>query len=221
MNKVNFKSPEELAKQRKRDQSPARKLWRKAYLQSKKTFIKMTPEEKKEKTQSPEAKEYRRAYYETRKQNPEYKEYVRNYQKSQKFKEYRRLIKKEKMKNDPSYAIICGFRSRLSLIARGKTKKTMDLVGCSKDEFKLHIESQFRNGMTWDNYGKYWHVDHILPCSSFDHTESSQVSQCWHWTNLRPLEAKENLTKGDQITEPQMSLLFNWVGKHPKKALKF
>lgn len=82
-----------------------------------------------------------------------------------------------------------------------------NLIGCTTRQFKTHLESTFKRGMTWDNYGTRWHVDHILPCSSFDHTDEKQRAQCWHWTNLRALDAKKNMDKSDTITEPQMSLL--------------
>lgn len=109
------------------------------------------------------------------------------------------------------------FRTRKNLSKRlwelltqsGEQKKTsvMKYVGCSKRQLIAHLESKFSKGMTWDNYGTYWHVDHILPCASFDHSDPKQVAQCWHWTNLQPLMAIENVKKGDSITNPQMSLL--------------
>jgi len=82
-----------------------------------------------------------------------------------------------------------------------------NLIGCTTSQLKTHLESTFKRGMTWDNYGTRWHVDHILPCASFDHTDENQRAQCWHWTNLRALDAKKNMEKSDTITEPQMSLL--------------
>jgi hypothetical protein len=52
--------------------------------------------------------------------------------------------------------------------------------------------------MTWDNYGPVWHVDHKRPCASFDFSDPVQQRLCWHWTNLQPLFAAENLSKGDK-----------------------
>ena len=49
--------------------------------------------------------------------------------------------------------------------------------------------------MTWDNYGSYWHVDHIIPCCKFDLTDPEQQLKCFHYTNLQPLEATANLRK--------------------------
>lgn len=122
-------------------------------------------------------------------------------------KKYLRQWKSHKRANDPVYRMIESFRARLSNIAKGKELRTKDLIGCDADQFKIHIQLRFKRGMTWANYGKHWHVDHILPISSFDHTDPKQVAQCWHWTNLRPLDAKRNMEKGATIEEPQMNLM--------------
>ncbi len=90
---------------------------------------------------------------------------------------------------------------------RGGANVRSSFIGCSTAQLARHLESGFTKRMSWDNYGSYWHVDHILPCASFDHTDQRQVAQCWHWTNLRALEAKQNLDKSNTITDPQMQLL--------------
>lgn len=77
----------------------------------------------------------------------------------------------------------------------GKSCGTQELIGCSHQRLKAHLESQFKPGMTWKNYGK-WHVDHIRPCASFnDLTEMSQQKDCFHYSNLQPLWASENMSK--------------------------
>ena len=54
--------------------------------------------------------------------------------------------------------------------------------------------------MTWENHGRYgWHIDHIMPCSSFDLTDPEQQKKCFHYTNLQPLWAHENMSKGAKI----------------------
>jgi hypothetical protein len=73
-------------------------------------------------------------------------------------------------------------------------KKTA-LVGCNRLELKAHIEKQFKPGMSWDNYGE-WHVDHIKPCVLFDITKKEDLVAMNHYTNLQPLWAKDNLSKG-------------------------
>jgi len=89
-----------------------------------------------------------------------------------------------------------------------KSASTLDLLGCTIGYFQSRIERQFERGMTWRNFGE-WHLDHILPCSSFDLTRADHQRQCFHWTNLRPLWAKDNLSKSAKLTEPQLSLLLN------------
>lgn len=76
----------------------------------------------------------------------------------------------------------------------------LEFLGCSVPHFFLHIERQFREGMGWYNWGK-WVLDHILPCSSFDFRIKENLRLCFHFSNLQPLWARENMTKGDKIYE--------------------
>lgn len=69
--------------------------------------------------------------------------------------------------------------------------------GCTSDEYRAHMEKQFTKRMTWDNYGTYWHDDHIRPVASFDWSDPEQRRQCEHYTNKQPLEAKKNIAKSD------------------------
>jgi hypothetical protein len=127
----------------------------------------------------------------------------------------RKSIAKRKL-IDPGFKIQNNLRNRfkdlMKTTQKGGTKNTSSLLGCSTKQLAKHLESQFKRGITWENYGTEWHVDHIIPCASFDHSDPRQVAQCWHWTNLRPLRADENLKKGASITDPQMSLLFSATG---------
>jgi len=79
-----------------------------------------------------------------------------------------------------------------------KVGKTFELVGCSRDELVSHLESKFTEGMMWDNYGT-WHVDHIKPCCSFNLEDPEEQKKCFHWTNLQPLWAKDNTSKGGKF----------------------
>jgi hypothetical protein len=100
-------------------------------------------------------------------------------------------------------------RMNLALHEQGEYKRSSlsNYIGCTMPELRAWLEKQFKRGMTWGNYGPYWHVDHILPCSSFDLSNPKHVLQCFHFTNLRPLKAFDNVSKGGKITEPQMALL--------------
>ena len=84
------------------------------------------------------------------------------------------------------------------LKAKGIAKKNSILkyIGCTKGELVAHIENQFKSGMNWENYGYYgWHIDHIQPCASFDLTKEEEIHKCFHYSNLQPLWAEENLKK--------------------------
>jgi hypothetical protein len=96
----------------------------------------------------------------------------------------------------PSSRIVQNMRGRLWCVLRGASKasKTKDIVGCSIENLWIHLESRFSDGMTRKNYG-LWHVDHIRPCSSFDLSDPEQQKQCFHFSNLQPLWAKDNLKK--------------------------
>ena len=77
----------------------------------------------------------------------------------------------------------------------------MELIGCSVEELKQHLESQFRDGMSWENYGTTWHIDHIIPCTAFDMTDEEQQRTCFNYKNLQPLLAEENLLKNDLLPD--------------------
>lgn len=87
-----------------------------------------------------------------------------------------------------------------------KTAHTYELVGCTPQQLKAHIEAQFEPMMSWKNMGfNGWHLHHIKPCEAFDLTIPSQQQLCFHYTNLRPMwaedhwHAKEHLGLGRQI----------------------
>ena len=74
----------------------------------------------------------------------------------------------------------------------------MELVGCTINELKKHLESKFKKGMSWNNYGK-WHVDHVVPVDFFDLTKIKEQKKCFHYLNLQPLLARDNLRKKNRI----------------------
>lgn len=107
-------------------------------------------------------------------------------------------LKQHKAKN-PNYRIICNMRRRLGHMMQGKKPaRTMELIGCTAEFLKNYLESFFKPGMNWGNYGK-WHVDHILPLSSFDLSNEVQARTACNYKNLRPLWAKENLMKSNKL----------------------
>lgn len=109
----------------------------------------------------------------------------------------------------PELRVVTTYRKRLSQLLKRRQGRpsSYKLLGCSPEEFLDHIERQLPRGCTWENYGHRWHVDHIIPCAAFDLSDPKQLRQCFHFTNLRPLLAKENLQKNARITDPQLKLL--------------
>lgn len=106
--------------------------------------------------------------------------------------------RKKRRKADLGYRLKETLRGRIwsALAGQAKSARTQELLGCPVIWLQVHLESQFRPGMSWENYGPVWHVDHIRPCASFDLSDPEQQKICFHWTNLQPLFAKENLSKG-------------------------
>ena len=122
----------------------------------------------------------------------------------EKIREYKRKWETDKRKNNLLFRIKQLVRSRIYkfiISTNGKlskTNKTFDIVGCSPEFLKEHLEMNFKEGMTWENYGLYgWHIDHIIPLSSAE--DDDEIYKLCHYTNLQPLWAKENLSKGDKI----------------------
>lgn len=103
---------------------------------------------------------------------------------------------------DPSFKIVTNLRNRINGLLRKaqaqKSGRTITLIGCTAADLKTHLEAQFLPGMTWENHGK-WHIDHIKPCASFDLTDPEQQRTCFHYTNLQPLWAADNIRKGARI----------------------
>lgn len=89
-------------------------------------------------------------------------------------------------------------RIRMALKHNSKYGTTKELLGLSIPEVKKYLESKFKSGMTWVNHGK-WHLDHIRPLSAFDLAKPEEQQKAFHYTNLQPLWAIENLKKGTKI----------------------
>lgn len=109
---------------------------------------------------------------------------------------------KDNLKKYPYLKLSMSIRTRISYAIKNNKKLglTIDLVGCSIRELRIYLQSKFKDGMCWDNYNhKTWHVDHIIPCNAFDFRNKDAQFFCFHYTNLQPLWAKENLKKSDRI----------------------
>lgn len=130
------------------------------------------------------------------------REYLR--EKKRKYKEANQLkinkLERERKKTDLQFRLACSLRVRFAKALKKNSKggsAVLDL-GCSIEELKTYLESKFQPGMSWDNYGlNGWHIDHIRPLVSFDLTDKDQVKEACKYTNLQPLWAEDNLSKGD------------------------
>jgi hypothetical protein len=142
---------------------------------------------------------------ERRKTDPEYKRrcylIMKKSRQKPEFKLKRNIYLKNKLKTDFNYKLIHTIRVRVKDVLRGHSKSdsTINMLGCTINELWIHLEKQFKQGMTRENHGK-WHIDHIIPCSSFDLTKPEEQAKCFHYTNLQPLWASENLAKGSKIS---------------------
>lgn len=94
-------------------------------------------------------------------------------------------------------------RTRTGMAINGiKNSSVSSSLGCSWAELRVHLECKFQPGMTWDNYGyRGWHVDHIIPLALFNLQDPEEFKKACHYSNLQPLWAKDNLSKGDKIIE--------------------
>jgi hypothetical protein len=91
-------------------------------------------------------------------------------------------------------------RLKCAIKPESKYKSALELLGCSIEFFRQYIADRFVAGMSWENHGRYtWHIDHIIPCASFDLTKEEEQKKCFHYTNLQPLFAFENISKGAKI----------------------
>ena len=91
-------------------------------------------------------------------------------------------------------------RINIGLKVYKKADKNRELLGCSYGKLREHLESQFTEGMTWENMGRGgWHIDHIIPCAFFDLSKPSHQKVCFNWQNLQPLWESDNCAKGDKI----------------------
>jgi len=107
----------------------------------------------------------------------------------------RRAMKKE----NPEWAMADRLRKRIGRAFRDyapgmKLRQTAQYIGCTMDEFMAHIESQFVDGMSWDNR-HLWHLDHKKPCKLYNLMDLEEQKKCFHWTNLQPLWAIDNIKK--------------------------
>ncbi len=108
---------------------------------------------------------------------------------------------KERRASDPSFRIGGTLRRRITSALNGRQKSaaTVELLGCSVEDFRSWLQFQFSGAMAWENYGSLWEIDHVRPCCSFDLEDAAQQRECFSWKNQRPLLISLNRIKNDAV----------------------
>lgn len=87
------------------------------------------------------------------------------------------------------------FRDKIRRGLKLDRKSSLELLGCSFEELKTHLQNQFYPEMNWDNWGKIWEIDHIVGCVNFNLFNLNELNKCFHYTNLRPLFKTTDIAK--------------------------
>jgi hypothetical protein len=165
------------------------------YLKNKEAILKKASEYRE--THKEEMKEKRTADYEVNKSKllKRHREWSKNNR--EKINQY---VINKRIK-DINFRLTGSLRNRVRKAVKGinKSKSTMELIGCSIEELKCYLEKSFKFGMNWDNYNyRGWHIDHIIPCASFDLSKESEQKLCFHYMNLQPMWREDNQKKGSK-----------------------
>jgi hypothetical protein len=198
---------------------------RDAQLEAQRRWREAHPNYQREYSKTEKSKEYHRQYYREhaedykerqrrrRNDNPERETAARRVyleKNRESMNNYHREWKAKKAETDPQYKLKLNvsrrIRYELHTLNKGrKTSRTMDLIGCSIEDLKAHIERQLASGMSWENYGKVWHIDHRIPCAAWDLTDEFESKCCWNYRNLQPMIASDNRRKKDKYNEDEKS----------------
>jgi hypothetical protein len=155
--------------------------------ESVKKWREKNPDYMKKYGQSDKSKEYHKQYY---KENSQvYKDRKKEWRAKnpEKEKEARTKYREENKEKMNEY--------------HRKWKENKRYIGCAMEELKEYLSTKLTNEMTWENYGSVWHIDHIIPCSSWDFSSEFESSCCWNFRNLQPMLASENQSKHDNYNE--------------------
>jgi hypothetical protein len=129
-------------------------------------------------------------------------EYYQN--NKEKRNKYVREWSKHRYNTNTEYKTTKCIRSRITSALNaqltGKYNSSFDLLGCDIEFYLKYLEAKFVKGMSWDNYGEQWHIDHIKPCASFDLSNEEEQRKCFNYTNTQPLWKSDNLGKGSKLT---------------------
>lgn len=165
--------------------------------------VSMKKYESKPETKERKSKNHKKWYNENK---DKWNEYIKKYREKNvdRIREVKRTYEKTRKVNDPLYKLINNFRTAIyQVLKENNVKKNghyFDILKYTPDDLINHLESKFTDKMTWENYGE-WHVDHILPISSFDIKDigDEEFMKCWELKNLQPLWGDENIRKSNKL----------------------
>jgi hypothetical protein len=148
--------------------------------------------------------EYVKTWYEQNKEHR--KEYLKEYREknADDIRKTKRDYERNRKANDPLYKLISNFRTAIYQVLKenrvDKNQSYFDVLQYTPEQLIVHLEKQFTEGITWENYGE-WHVDHKQPISSFNIQEmgDSEFMKCWSLENLQPMWGEENIRKSNKI----------------------
>jgi len=144
----------------------------------------------------------KKRHQEWREKNPNK---VKEYRTREHFKNY-----KNRRNNNTQFKLSGNIRNRVRMALKrqnvAKFHNTFELIDCSPLYMKQWLEYQFNSDMTWNNYGSYWEIDHVLPCAFFDLSKRKEQLTCFNWRNCRPCKKIENNLKNDKIQPLQILL---------------
>jgi hypothetical protein len=151
-------------------------------------------------------KEYVKSWYEQNKEHR--KQYLKEYREKNidKLRKTKRDYERNRKARDPLYKLISNFRTAIYQVLKesnvDKNKHYFDILQYTPEQLITHLESQFKDTMSWDNYGE-WHVDHKLPITHFNILEmgDNEFMKCWSLGNLQPMWGIENIRKSNKINQ--------------------
>jgi len=155
-------------------------------------------------------------YYERKKEkmSESSKKYLSIPENKKKRNEYIRKYKAEKRLSDKSFVLHENCRKRIWKCVKNKSNSSKELLGCDINFYLKWISYTMTEDMTWDNYGTFWNIDHLIPIKTFDLSNSDDVKKAFNWKNTWAMKSNENFSKKNNIIQEQ-------IIKHNKILINF
>ena len=129
------------------------------------------------------------------------KNYLSKPENRKKRNEYIRNYKAKKRLNDKSFVLYENLRKRIWKCLKNKSNSSKDILGCDIEHYLNWINHTMSEHMSWENYGTYWNIDHLIPISTFDLSNPNEVKKAFNWKNTWAMIASENFSKKNKIID--------------------